>query len=112
MVSGWLHHTEGLSARNLALLDEWANVIRNLRGPWIVAADWNCTPKEMSETLWIERVHGVVVAPGECTCNDRTIDFFVVSKTIAHAVHDVYRIDDVAMSPHFPVRLLLRTDLR
>merc|ERR1712214_214308 len=64
MISGWLHHTEGLTARNLALLDEWANIIRNLRGPWIVAADWNCTPTEISEALWIEKVHGVVVAPG------------------------------------------------
>ena len=54
----------------------------------------------------------MVVAPTQTTCNDRTIDFFVVSKRIAHAVYAIYRLEDSNVSPHYGVRMLLRSDAR
>ena len=83
-----------------------------MRGPWVIAADWNCTPQEIAETAWIKQVQGVIVAPTQTTCNDRTIDFFVVSKRIAHAVYAIYRLEDSNVSPHYGVRMLLRSDAR
>ena len=50
VLSGWLHHTEGLTSRNLSLLDSWAGLVASLRGPWVISADWNSTPQEISET--------------------------------------------------------------
>ena len=50
--------------------------------------------------------------PSSPTCADRTLDFFVVDKLLAPAVHSVVPIGDATFSPHCPVRLLLRAKPR
>ncbi len=48
------------------------------------------------------------MAPPHPTCNDNTYDYFVVSRSLAHAVLGASRILDVDPSPHYPTRLFLR----
>ena len=45
--------------------------------------------------------------PSTVTCNDRTIDFFVLHRSIAHLVHSVHKVADAGLTPHSPVRLIL-----
>ena len=112
IISGWLHHSQGLSAENTELLEEWECFIRTIRGPWIIAADWNMAPATLAKSQWIKRINGVIVAPACPTCNGSTFDYFVVARKIVHAVVAVIRIDDGGFHPHHPVRMLLRPDAR
>ena len=44
LISVYLFFGEGLSQRNVDLLQSIAGVIGELQGPWIVAGDFNLTP--------------------------------------------------------------------
>ena len=64
------------------------------------------------KTLWPLMVGGVIFATELPTCNDSTYDFFVVHRSIAHAVVGVQRIEDGGLNPHSVTRLLIRGDAR
>ena len=63
ILSVYLWHSEGLTARNLHLLQTLAQVISRLRGPWLLAGDFNITPQELSASGWFQLVRGLVHAP-------------------------------------------------
>ena len=72
------------------------------------------TPHEaLRDSGWPELVQGVIVAPAGATCKSsgRTLDFFVVSRSIAHAVVAPLIVAD-ELYPHSPCRLYLRTGSR
>ena len=46
------------------------------------------------------------------TCNNEVYDYFVVSKTIRHAIKGIQRIKDSGLQPHFPVRLFIQGNAR
>ena len=69
----YLWHSEGLTARNLDLLQTLAQVISRLRGPWLLAGDFNITPQELSASGWLHLVRGLVHAPQAPTCGKKTI---------------------------------------
>ena len=70
------------------------------------------TPQELSQTNWLRMVGGSFIAPDLPTCNQSVYDYFVVHKSIAHAVVGVQRLQDGAMSPHWACRLILRGDAK
>ena len=78
----------------------------------ILAADFNATPEQLTETGWLKTVGGVIVAPAGATCKKRTIDFFVVSQDLAGSVVGASVIDDALFEPHRPVRLYIRAKPR
>ena len=108
----YLRDSEGLSPENLALLEEAAAIVSALRGPWVIAGDWNVEPGALLASGWVDLINGVVVAPQLPTCHNHTYDYFVVSKNIAHAVAGIQRIEDAGLFPHWPSRLLIRGDAR
>ena len=66
---------------------------------------------------WVSRIGGQVVSPAEGTCRgsrgERSLlDFFVVAAALAPSVLAVQVMEDRATSPHFPVRLALRSGAR
>ena len=108
LVSVYLWHTEGLSQRNLDLLQCLAGVLRQLRGPWIVGGDFNLTPDMLRTSGWLFLVNGVLHSPGVATCKGRQIDFFVTSAALAPAVAAVLVVGDTGSGPHSAVRMLLK----
>ena len=108
----YLRDSEGLSPSNLAILGAATAAICALRGPWILGGDWNMTPATLIASNWLSTVDGVIVAPELPTCNSSVYDFFVISKSLVHAVAGGQRIEDAGLHPHWPVRLLLRGDAR
>eukprot|EP00973_Karenia_brevis_P061226 8512703-Karenia_brevis.AAC.1 len=60
--SVWLRDSEGLTAENLAILEEIACAIGKLRGPWIIGGDWNIDPDVLRSTNWLRVIGGVIVA--------------------------------------------------
>ena len=111
-VSLWLRHSEGLSPANMAILDELAVALGILDGPWIIGGDWNLTPEILTASRWPQIVGGAVAATSLVTCNSSTYDFFVVARTLSHAVVGVQRLEDGGMNPHWAARLILRGDAR
>ena len=109
-MSVYLCCSEGLSRRNLDLLQSLAQVIDSLHGPWIVAADFNMSPEVLRSSGWLNLVHGRVVAPSAPTCGCNVYDFFVVSETLGSAIVGIALINDAGFFPHWPVRLFSRDD--
>ena len=72
ILSVYLWHSEGLTARNLDLLQTLAQVIYRLRGPWLLAGDFNFTPQELVASGWLQLVRGRVCAPQAPTCGKKT----------------------------------------
>ena len=83
ILSVYLWHSEGLTARNLDLLQTLAHVISRLRGPWLLAGDFNITPQELVASGWLQLVRGCCRAPQAPTCGKKTYDFFVTSSSLA-----------------------------
>jgi hypothetical protein len=80
-----------------------------LQGPWVLSADFNCTPKELAATGFLKLVNGHIVHPKNKTCTagkGRLLDFFVVSRDMLPFVHGAYNVDDSGINPHSPVRLI------
>ena len=47
----YLHSSLGITAKaNMDLLQSMAAVLSTLSGPWIIGADWNCTPEQLEKT--------------------------------------------------------------
>jgi endonuclease/exonuclease/phosphatase family metal-dependent hydrolase len=86
----YCHTKIGIKAKsNLDLLEEAGACLRTLNGPWVLCGDFNCTPADIRDTGWTDVVKGAVHAPPTPTCNDKTYDFFIVSRDISHAVRRV-----------------------
>jgi endonuclease/exonuclease/phosphatase family metal-dependent hydrolase len=115
-LSIYLKSGEGMSEANKAILEEAAVLLGLLKGPWIVAGDFNVNPEDLAATRWVDIVDGVLFAPALPTCTTATssnkYDYFVVHRSIAHAVVAVQRIEDGACKPHWPARLLIKSNAR
>ena len=107
-LSAYFWCSEGASPRNLELLQAIAQTIRALRGPWLLAADFNMEPQLLASTGWLELVQGTVWAPQFPTCNQRVYDYFVADRRLDHAVLGVAVVSDTGGFPHSAVRLWLR----
>ena len=108
----WLFDSQGLSESNMALLEEAAIALQLCQGGWVLGGDWNMPPELLKASKWLEMVNGVIFATPLPTCNDSTYDFFVVHRSLAHAVVGVQRVEDGGCTPHWQSRLLLRGDAR
>ena len=86
LATGYLHCSVGVGHKsNQDLLRAAAGVLRGLNGPWVMAADWQCTPEQLAATWWLKLVGGRIIAPEIETCKGRIIDYFVVSDSWAGA---------------------------
>ena len=112
LISVYLWHTEGLTTRNLAILNAAGEAVARHGGPWIMVGDFNMTPEELQGAHeWLRKIGGKITAPREPTCRSvsggRVIDFFVLDCRIATAVHDIWADPDFPSSPHNAVVLRL-----
>ncbi len=112
LITAWPHHTEGPSPRNLDLLDQLAQVVHSMSGPWIIGADWNMDPCTLAATGWLDVIDGVAVIPNGSTCGAACLDYFVVPRMFAHAIAGISVIGDAGFHPHKPVRLYIKADAR
>ena len=107
-VSLYLWCVEGLSRRNLDVLQCVAQLLASLHVPWVLAADFNLEPHVLQESGWLELVRGAIAAPEQPTCGKRCYDYLVVSKGLLPSVVGVAVVDDAGLHPHSPSRLFIR----
>ncbi len=105
LVSAYLFPAEGLTQRNLDLLQEIAELLQSLDAPWVLAADFNMEPDVLAASRWPALVGGVIFAPGAATCGTATNDYFVVHEKLASAVAGVSVVADAGLHTHRPARL-------
>ena len=91
-------------------------VTRTLQCPWILAADFNMEPELLqSHTLYGE-LGGMTVRPdtGTCKVHGRWVcyDYFVVDSRLGPLIESVIVMTEAHTSPHLPVRLRLRANVR
>ena len=112
--SGYLHTAVGIHHKlNLDWLQAAVGALSMLKGPWVLAAGFNCTPQQLEETGWLKMVNGRIVAPHHPACKNRVIDFFLVSNSMAGmVVGAVTVVSDALCKPHKPARLYLKADAR
>ena len=115
VLSVYLWHTEGLTDRNMDLLNAVGEAVARFGGPWVLGGDMNLTPEDLAcAPDWLRRIGGVIQSPGEITCKSasggRTIDFFVVDGRVSSASVACWVDYDFPGSPHYVVRLRLRCD--
>ena len=99
LLSIYLYDGEGLSRRNLGILQEVAFVVSRLRGPWCLAGDFNCEPGELERSGWLQLISGSIVAPTTPTCGEEVLDFFIVLTGIRHAIADVQVLTGAGITP-------------
>ena len=59
MATAYLYDSVGLRhQRNLDLLQDLAGRLRDLKAPWIVAADWNATLDDLRASGWLSLTGG------------------------------------------------------
>ena len=107
-ITAYFWCSEGASARNLALLQAIARIIRQLHGPWILSADFNFRPSTLIKTGWLGLVKGHVVHTGLATCRGVEDDFFVVDQRLRSSVVGIAVVHDTGAKPHSAVRLWLK----
>ncbi len=108
VVSVYLHDAEGLTQRNLDILQSLAGTLQAIRGPWVVAGDWNMPPNELASSGWLSLVGGVAFTPGAPTCGSAVNDYFVVAEGFREAIAGVAVVGNAGLHPHRPVRLFIR----
>ena len=111
-ISLYLIDTVGLNEANKLILEEVTVAVKSLKGPWVIAGDWNLSPETLAASGFLQMIGGALFSPADPTCNDNRYGFFVVSKALSFAVVGAQRVDGVHMKPHRLVRLLLRGDAR
>ena len=109
VASAYLQSSLGVKHKlNLDFLQAIAGVLATLKGPWVLAADFQCTPAQLEATGFLKMVRGRVVAPHVSTCMGRVIDYFVVAEDLGGATVSAIAIDDALCKPHKPVRLYIK----
>eukprot|EP00969_Alexandrium_andersonii_P280217 12388257-Alexandrium_andersonii.AAC.1 len=88
-----------MGQRNLALLHEVGQRLFELNRPFVIAADWNCSPAEVEATGLPQLLAARVVAPSEHTCfhagSASTLDFFVVHSQLVERIVEVAVQEDL-----------------
>ncbi len=114
LLSLYLWHGEGLTPRNLRLLESAGAVIKRHGAAWTLGADANMSPDELLRDAgdWLDKIGGTVVAPDKPTyTNGNTsslIDYFIVDKRLTPAVESVRIVDRFPSSPHKMIALRIR----
>ena len=87
----YMHDGVGIQHEtNTKLLHGTAARLCMLQGPWVLSADYNCTPKELAAMGFLKLVAGHIVHPKNkrgTAGKGRLLDFFVVSRDMLLFVH-------------------------
>ena len=115
IISAYFWCSEGWSDRNEALMRQIAEKAAELSVPYILAADFNMTPSQLSQGWWFSALGGIIVAPdgplGTCASaqgEHRVHDYFVVHPDLEPYIESVVTLLEYPSCPHKPVALTLR----
>lgn len=97
-----------LDAENSATLHILGGALAEYGKPFIVGGDMNMTPQELRSWHGLNPLQATVVAPGQATCRERVVDFFIMSQVLLPRIVGIDVLEEVETAPHRPVRLTMR----
>ena len=115
VVSAYLISGQGLSPENLQIMGTIGDALADTELPFFVRADFQMPPEVVASTPWIADLGAQVASDLELgTCKDsrghmNTLDWFVVSSSLAKVVAEIAVDTSVEAHPHRPVSLHFHT---
>ena len=114
--SAYLVTGVGLNGENRNILHAIADSARGHGLAWLVGADWNMQPNELAGAAVVSKLRAKIIAPEDDTCIApacvRTIDYFLISDSLADAMKAPVTVDDAETRPHKPVITAIRAGLK
>ena len=109
-ISAYFEHSAPLfSEINAALVERIGEVVRAWGSLYVIQADWNREPQEVTDSGFQDTINGAVVAPTVYTHSSRRVyDFFIISRGMLEDVVDCRTLADWRCAQHRPVRLRLK----
>jgi len=107
VITVYLWTAEGMTPRNIEIMAEVSKLTKVLRGPWVVAGDFNVNPEALKQ--WAIDNRATIHHSKAPTCHSNHYDYFIVHRSLTTAVAGVQTIDCLGGRPHYGVRLLLNT---
>ncbi len=114
VISMYLWDSEGLTPRNMRIVEAAIEAGRAYGGLWIVGGDQNMTPAELSNGLdrLLARADAVVRAPEEPTCYPstgapRVLDFYIVDSRLDAGFRSIEVDTSLGLAPHRVVKLTI-----
>jgi len=106
----------GLNHDNREILNQ-ITLDHNLHGlAWAMGGDWNMEPKELLESGIGKATNSKTMYPDVETCVApacvRTIDYFIIEKSLANAFNHPITIEDAGTRPHRPVTTTMKGGLK
>ncbi len=97
-------------AKQVELWHDMGRIIMLLGLPFVILADWQVTPRDMTDSKWPKFMHATIAAPSAPTnlVSKRCIDFAVMSECLANLVESVEVVVGARFSPHAPVKIRLK----
>ena len=106
----YLWTSEGLSHRNVQILEAVLAHKAGHRKPWVLGGDFQIEAKAMQESIWPRNLDAVVVAPPGPTCMSKgggsTIDYFMVDRRVKRFFGAAETLLDGPFKPHHPVQVV------
>ena len=104
VVSAYFKDSIGMHGENRAMLSKILAWVRASGLPWLIAADWNTTPKLLAESGALNGMNAKIVVPADCaiTCSSgigRLLDFVVASHHMASLIEVSVDLD-AETTPH------------
>ena len=119
LVTAYFIDSIGPVGENWDLLMKIAEFVHGLDMVWVIGADWNCSPKDLVDSGWLELVGGCIVAAPDSvgTCKTRSgwhsnLDYFVVPIRCVPAFRHAGVIRYAKTSPYSPSQLWLHSHPR
>jgi len=114
VVVAYLEAGVGFAGSNPERLKEIEEEVKLFKTPWLIIADWNMTPEELSETGFLAAVGGLVFLPADVsfTCGNgpgRMLDYVVAPGWVCRML-TLTADKEGPWSPHVGLRLAV--DLR
>ena len=109
----YLYPSEGLSDRNVKLLESLAIHARGHGKPWLAGGDWNMEPLALEEAQWPLKMGAVIRAVSDPigTCAKgaigSNIDYFLVDRRLKWVAAEPQVDMSFRPNPHRPVNILV-----
>ena len=93
--------------RRADAINELGNLVRSVKGSWLIVGDWNLSPENLAASGFPNFVKGTIVHTGETTCRQgqgTNIDYALVHHEMAEATK-VEVVSNVPWGPHKGIKV-------
>ncbi len=118
-IAMYMEHGQGVGPKNLRHLEDVGAFLemQPAHTPFVVGADFQCPPEELSRAGFASRVSASIVATGDPrgTCRSAVaiseLDYFIIHHALTPGIADIRLVEGAGIAPHVPVQVSFRPRL-